>query len=92
MRARAAIEAAFQVAANTPVQLAAARDALTTARARYEAGLGTAVEVADAEHLRVQAEIEDAVARINVWRAFLEAARARGDLEPFLQLARDAGK
>jgi len=42
-------------------------------------------EVADAQRLLAQAEIENAVARLNVWRALLVAARLQGDLRLFLQ-------
>jgi len=41
-------------------------------------------EVAEAQRLLAQAEIDDAVARLGVWRALLAAAQARGDLAPFL--------
>ncbi len=87
-RARAAWEGARRVAENTPIQLRAARDTESQARARYRAGLATIVEVADAQRLLVQAEIDDAVARLNVWRALAFIAAAQGDLEPFMQLLR----
>jgi outer membrane protein TolC len=84
-RARALIDGARKIAANTPVQLKAAQETEVRARARYAAELTTVVEVAEAQRLLTQAEIDDAIARLNVWRAMLIAARARGDLEPFLQ-------
>ncbi len=86
VRARAVLDAALKFAANTPVQLQAAKETHTLARARYAAGLATIVEVADAQRLLAQAETDDAVARINVWRALLAEARAGGDLTPFLRL------
>ncbi len=86
--AAALVEAARAVAANTPVQLAAARQTEAQARARYQAGLATIVEVADAQSLLAQAEVQDQLARIDVWRALLQAAAARGDLAPFLDLVR----
>jgi hypothetical protein len=43
------------------------------------------VEVADAQRLLAQAEVDDAVARLGVWRALLAAARIQGDIKPFLQ-------
>jgi hypothetical protein len=46
------------------------------------------VEVADAERLLTQAEVNDAVARLQVLRADLLVARAAGDLEPFLARVR----
>lgn len=85
--AAAMIEAARAVAANTPVQLAAARQTETQASARFQAGLGTIVEVADAQNLLAQAEYQDAAAKVDVWRAMLADAIAQGDLAPFVRLA-----
>lgn len=87
-RARAVLEAARRIAENTPIQLKAARETESRARARYNAGLAAITEVAEAERLLAQAEIDDAVARLNVWRALLATARARGDLKPFLDQAK----
>jgi len=84
-RARTLVETALRIAENTPIELKAAREAEVRARARYEAQLGNIAEVADAERLLTQAEIDDSVARLGVWRARLAAARVRGDLKPFLQ-------
>ncbi len=83
-QARAAWESARQVAANTPVQLAAAQTAETQARARFQAGLGTLVEVADAQRLLVQADTDDRLARLSVWRGLFLMAAAKGVLSPFL--------
>lgn len=91
-RSAAAItEAARAVAANTPVQLAAARQSEAQASARYQAGLASIVEVADAQSLLAQAEYQDALARVGIWRALLGEAVARGDLAPFRVLASSAG-
>lgn len=87
-KARASLEGARQVAENTPIQLRAAREAETQARARYQAGLATLVDVADAQRLLVQAESENALARLRVWRALAELAVAQGDLQPFMQVFR----
>lgn len=84
-RAHALIEGARRIAENTPIQLNAAREAEARARARYEAQLANVTEVAEAQRLLAQAEIDDAVAQLGVWRALLAAARVRGDLKPFLQ-------
>jgi outer membrane protein len=72
------------VAANTPVQVTAARAASEQATARYRAGLGNIDAVAEAQRLLAQAEIDDALARLGVWRALLGIATAAGDLQPFL--------
>lgn len=83
-RAQAALNGARLVAQNTPVQLKAARDAEQQATARYRAGLSTVIEVADAQRLLTQAEIDDALARLNIGRAELAVAAAAGDIEPFV--------
>lgn len=86
-KAEAALHGARRVAEVTPIQLEAARAAEEQASARYRAGLATLVEVADAQRLLTQAEIDDGLARLAVWRAELALAAARGDLAPFLQMA-----
>jgi outer membrane protein len=80
----ATLRGARNVAANTPVQVAAARAATEQATARYQAGLGNIDEVAEAQRLLAQAEIDDALARLGVWRGLLGVATAAGDLRPFL--------
>jgi outer membrane protein TolC len=83
--ADAMVQAAQAVAANTPVQLAAAQQTESQARARYQAGLASIVEVADAQSLLAQAEVQDQLARVDVWRALLAEAAAQGNLAPFLR-------
>ena len=80
----AALEGSRKIAANTPVAVSAAMTATQQANARYQAGLGTIVEVADAQRLLTQSEIDDALARLGVWRAMLSTAAAAGDIQPFL--------
>jgi len=87
-RARAEVEGARRVAENTPIQLDAAKATEAQVRARYQAGLATLVDAADAQRLLAQAEIEDSLARLRVWRALLTLAAAQGDLAPFLQEVR----
>ena len=87
-KARAALTGAQRVAENTPIELEAARVGEQQANARYRSGLGTIVEVADAERILTQAEIDDALAKLGVWRGLLGIAVANGDLQPFLQEAR----
>ena len=84
--AAAMVQAARAVAANTPVQLAAAQQTESQARARYQAGLASVIEVADAQSLLAQAEVQDQLARIDIWRALLAQAVAQGTLTPFLSL------
>lgn len=82
------LKSAQLVAQQTPIELAAARQSETQSRARYDASLATLVEVADAENLLAQAEVDDAVARLNVWRSLFGLAYAKGDLQPFLNILR----
>ena len=84
--AAAMLDAARAIAANTPLQLAAAQQSESQARARYQAGLASIVEVADTQSLLAQAEVQDQLARIDVWRALLAQAVAQGTLTPFLSL------
>ena len=86
--AAALLQTTRAVAANTPVQLAAAQQSEMQARARYDAGLANIIEVADAQSLLTQAEVQDQLARVEVWRALLAAAVAGGDLAPFRALVR----
>jgi len=48
--------------------------------------LATIVEVAEAQGLLVQADIDDSLARLAVWHNLASIAAAEGNLEPFLQL------
>jgi outer membrane protein TolC len=86
-QATAALRASRAIAENTPVALSAAQTTLAQANARYKAGLSSIDEVAEAQRLGVQAEVDDAIARLNVWRALLHLQAVRGDLQPFLQAA-----
>jgi outer membrane protein TolC len=83
-RAQALVTAATDIARSTPVELKAATDAESRARARYSTGLASVTEVAEAQRLLAQAEADDAIARLGVWRALLAAAQANGDLGPFI--------
>ena len=87
-KAQASLHGARKVAENTPLQLDAARTTETQERARYQAGLATLVDVSDAQSFLVQAEIDDALARLAVWQNLASVAAAQGDLAPFLESLR----
>ena len=72
----------------TPVALEASRVSEEQATARYRAGLGTMVEVAEAQRIRTQAEIDARLARLGVWRGMLEASIATGSLDEFIAKAK----
>ena len=91
-KAQASLDGARKVAENTPLELDAARTTETQERARYQAGLATLVDVADSQSFLVQAEIDDALARLAVWQNLASVAAAQGDLGPFLQSLHDAAQ
>ena len=91
-KAQASLDGARKVAENTPLELDAARTTETQERARYQAGLATLVDVADSQSFLVQAEIDDALARLAVWQNLASVAAAQGDLAPFLQSLHDAAQ
>ncbi len=83
-RAVATLSGARRIAANTPVQVSSARVTVQQASARYQAGLGNIDELAEAQRLLAQAEIDDVLARLSVWRGLLGIATAAGDIQPFV--------
>jgi outer membrane protein TolC len=83
--ALASLTAAREIAANMPDLLESARATERQALARYRAGLGNSMEVADAQRLLAQTEVDSAVARLGVWRALLGVAKAQGDVESFVK-------
>jgi outer membrane protein TolC len=83
-RAVATLNGARRIAANTPAQVSAARAATQQATARYQAGLSNVDELAEAQRLLTQAEIDDVLARLGVWRGLLGIATAAGDIQPFV--------
>lgn len=84
-RAEAALAAAQALARTMPIQLTAARTAHEQARARYQAGLAGLADVVEAQRLLAQSEIDDGLARLNIWRSRLAIAIATGDLLPYLE-------
>ena len=89
-RAQIAMTTAKQIADNTTVELKSAQMTESQAEARYRASLANAIEVAEAQGLLVQAETDDAVAKVSVWRALLSQAFAEGNLQPFIDAVQGA--
>jgi outer membrane protein TolC len=83
--------AALAIAQNVPIQLAAARQSERQARARYDAGLASIVEVAESQSLLAAAEYQQAAAQVDVWRALLAQAVARGNVATLVERADRAG-
>ncbi len=86
--AAALLQSARAIAANTTIQLAAARQSEIQAHARYDAGLASIAEIADAQDILAEAEVQDELGRVDVWRALLASAAAQGDLTSFVTLVR----
>jgi outer membrane protein len=82
--ARAILTGAYKVAHDTHVTVDSSSAALSQARARYKAGLYTIDAVAEALRLLAQAQADDAVAQVEIWRAKMLLARAVGDIGPLL--------
>ena len=87
VQARARVNAAVELAANMPVQVAAALKASRQAQARYEAGLGTVAQVAEANQVLADSRVKEVVAKVGVWQALLAVAAVHGELKPFLDEA-----
>lgn len=87
-RSQASWQVARTAAAVAPRQAAAARTVLEQALARYRAGLGTMVEVIDAQRQLTVAETDERLAQLAVVRAELQTLVARGDLGALLQRAK----
>lgn len=87
-QAKIIYEFAQEIAKEVKIQEEAARMTETQAKARYKAGLGTVVEVADGEELLTKAEIENALAKLGLWKALLDISISQGDIKPFLSLAK----
>jgi len=86
-KAQAQLDAARRIAALTPAELNAARAAYEQAQARYRSGLANITEVADSQRLLVDAETDQALAQLGIWRGLLGVAAAQGDLGGFLTSA-----
>ncbi len=79
--------AARTVARESPIGLAAAQAGERQARVRYQTGLASLVDLANAEQLLAQADSDNALGQLQVWRALVETAYAAGDLQPVLTAA-----
>jgi outer membrane protein len=90
-QARIGEDGARKVAQNTPLEVQAARDTESQARARYQSGLTGIVDVADGQSLLAQAEIADIIAKLEIWRSMIAVAISQGDVQAVLQLTQNAG-
>ncbi len=89
--ARIILTSAFDIAKEARISLDSSRAAADQAQARYRAGLYTVDPVAEALRLLAQADSDNSVAQIEVWRAKLLVARAIGAVGPLLNEISEAG-
>ena len=87
VQSRARVKTAVALAENMPVQVHAAQVATQQAEARYGTGLGSVAQVAQANETLAQSRVQDAIAKVGVWRALLSVASSHGDLHPLLSEA-----
>ena len=85
--AQATLMQAQRIAAVTPKEVADARTGFNQANAQYRSGLTTIVSVAEAQRLLAQAEIDDSLAKLALWRAMLQIQAVQGDISGFLSEA-----
>jgi outer membrane protein len=85
-RARILLAQTRRIADETPKLVEAAQVREVKVLKRYSTGLVNFVELADAEKALAAAEVEDAIAQVDVWRSILHLAYVQGDLAPFLQV------
>ena len=85
-RAKVMLLEARRVADETPTLVRATRENQVKTLERYGVGLADMVAVAQAERMLAGAEVQNAVAQVEVWRAILASAYVQGDLKPFLNL------
>ncbi len=78
------LRTSLEINRQAPIQLASAQSAYNQAKARYEAGLSTIIELSQAINVLNRAEIDLIVANNNVWRAVFLKSASRGDLSTFL--------
>jgi outer membrane protein TolC len=85
--AEATLMQARRISAVTPKEVTDARTGFNQASAQYHSGLATIVAVAEAQRLLAQAEIDDSLAQLAVWRAMLQIQTVQGDISGFLSEA-----
>jgi outer membrane protein TolC len=91
-KARARVRTAVEIARNMPIQVEASLMASQQAEARYKVGLSSVAQVAEANQALAQSRMQEAVARVGVWRAMLDVASVHGDLAPFVAEANSVQK
>lgn len=74
----------IKIAQETPVQLTAANIAYRSLLSRYNAGLASFADLMQAQYALVKAETDVKQAYIGAWKALLQIAAAKGNINLFL--------
>ncbi len=80
-RAKLRYSASLEIARQAPIQLKAAQDAYAQAKARYDAGLNSILELTQTFAVLNRAEVDLSMAKGNVWRAVIQYAAASGNFD-----------
>lgn len=86
-RAKTLMKGALRILDNAPIKVRAAREAVNSVKVRYQIGLASVNDVAQDEQLLTESEVEEATAKLRVWRALLAEAAAKGDMTQFRRAA-----
>lgn len=84
LNAAEGLKNAIKVVHETPVQLKAATVAYRSTLGRYNAGLASFADLIQTQYALVQAETYIRQSYLNVWKALLQQAAAKGDINLFL--------
>ncbi len=87
---RILLQQSRKVADETPKLVEAAKVKEINLMKRYSVGLTNVVSLAIAEENLASAEVENAIAQIEVWRSILALGYAQGDLQNFFSLVKIA--
>ncbi len=88
LQTRAQLNASYQIVENARIQLKAAEMAVSQSKTRYDNGLSSIAQLAEASQSMAQARLEEAQAQVGLWKVLLSMAAVRGDLKPFMDLIR----
>lgn len=84
-QAQAALRSRLLIARQLPRQLGAARFAYRAQQTRYQTGLVSVTDLAQAQYALVRAEVDARAATAQAWQAYLALAAARGDVGALLR-------
>jgi outer membrane protein TolC len=84
LNAVANMDNAMKVVKETPVQLNAANTAYRSMLSRYDAGLASFADLIQTQYALIKAETDVKQSYLDVWKALLQQAAVKGDVNIFL--------